>query len=207
MVAGLCSLAVLGGTGVLAAPDVSGWKTYRNSQIGLEFRYPAAYVLKELATPDGRPIVIGLRDAHGGPRDWLYSVRVEELIYGKEEVRPEDTATVLRIATDLAQGQCAADGPDSSVSCPAVLKTARFTTASGRAALELYLAEEVVSYGGEGAPGETVTRAKGPIYALDISLGPPARVLLCTAVDRPESREHPEILRAIVDTVRVAKGS
>jgi hypothetical protein len=64
----------------MAAPDVSGWKTYRNLKIGLEFRCPADAVLKELTTPDGRPIAIGLRDAHGGPRDWLYRVSVDELI-------------------------------------------------------------------------------------------------------------------------------
>jgi hypothetical protein len=84
------------------------------------------------------------------------------------------------------------------------IKTVRFTTASGRAGLELYLAEEFVSYA-EGEPDKAETRTKGPIYAVDISTGPPARVLLFTAGDGTASREHLEILRVIVDTVQVAK--
>jgi hypothetical protein len=198
-------LAVLAGAAA-AAPDVNGWKTYRNSKIGLEFRYPASYLLKELARPDGRPIAIGLRDAQSGPRDWLLWVRVEDLSEFTA-VRPEDTAAVLRHTADLAQGQCAADGPESSVSCPDVLKKLRFTTAAGRVGLELYLKEVTELYGGEGEPDKTEIRTKGPVYGVDISTDSAARVLLFTAAEGAESREHLEILRAIVDTVRVAKVS
>jgi hypothetical protein len=86
-----------------------------------------------------------------------------------------------------------------------VLKTERFTTASGRAGLELYLTEESVSYGGGGKPDKTETRTKGPIYAVDVSTRATPRVLLFTPADGSERHEHLEILHAIVDTVRVSR--
>lgn len=190
---GVGSLAILGAAVAGAPPDVSGWKIYRNRTIGIEFRHPADAVPNELAAPDGRAIIIRLEG-----RDWSASVRVEELT-----APPEDTATILRRAIGLAQRQCAADGPDSSVSCPTVLAMAPFTTTLGRSGLELYLAEETILNGGEGQPDTTETRTKGPIYALDISTASPARVLLVTATDRAASREHLEILRGIVDSVWV----
>jgi hypothetical protein len=139
-------------------------------------------------------------------RDWSFSVSVEE-VSEFTAVRPEDTAAVLRRTVELAQSHCAADGPDSSVSCPDVLKKVRFTTASGRAGLELYLKEVTESYGGEGEPDKTEIRTKGPIYTVDISTATAARVLLFTAAEGAESHEHLEILRAVVDTVRLAKAS
>jgi hypothetical protein len=192
--AGLASAAAV----VLAAPDVSGWKTYRNGQTGLEFRYPADYQLKELTTPDGRPIAISLHAS-----DWAVDGRVAEMSEG----RPVDTAATLRFSVDVAKSQCAADGCDSSVSCPDVLKNLRFTTAAGRAGLELYLVEVTELYGGEGEPDKTERRTKGPIYAVDISTSAAARVLVITASERPESPEHRNVLHAIIDTVRIAKST
>ena len=200
-------LAVLTGavTVVLAAPDVSGWKTYRNTKIGLEFRYPADYLLRELATPDGRPIGMLVRDAQGGPTEWLFDVSVEEWTEAQDRLRPDTTAAVLRFATDMAKSHCGADGPDSSVTCPDVVKSLRFTNPSGRAGLELHLAELVDSHV-EGETPKSETRTKGPIYAVDISTDTVVRVLLFTPTERAASRGRRETLRAIVDSVRVARG-
>jgi len=200
-------LAVMAGaaTVALAAPDVSGWKTYRNIKIGLEFRYPADYLLKELATPDGRPIGMLVRDAQGGPTEWLFDVSVEEWTEAQDRLRPDNTAAVLRFATDMAKSHCGADGPDSSVTCPDVVKSLRFTNPSGRAGLELHLAELVDSHV-EGETPKSETRTKGPIYAVDISTDTVVRVLLFTPTERAASRGRRETLRAIVDSVRLARG-
>jgi hypothetical protein len=189
----------------LAAPDVSGWKTYSNAKTGLEFRYPPDSLLKELATPDGRPISMLIRDADGAPTDWLFDVSVEELTEAKEPVRPDGGAAALRFATDVARLRCDADGPDSSVSCPDVVRSQRFTTPHGLAASELYLAEVV----GSNVEGQTKIerRTKGPIYAVDISTDTALRVLLFALTERGAARGRREILRAMVDSVRLAKGS
>jgi hypothetical protein len=80
-----------------------------------------------------------------------------------------------------------------------VLKSLRFTTASGRAGLELYLVEVTELYGGEGEPDKIETRMKGPIYAVDISTGTAARVLLFTCPSpKPHLVDKPLVfLRAI----------
>lgn len=201
------SLAVIAGVAALAlaAPDVSGWKTYYNVKTGLEFRYPPDSLLKELATPDGRPIAMLIRDADGDPTDWLFDVSVEELAEAKEPVRPDGGATALRFATDVAKLHCDADGPDSSVSCPDVVKSQRFTNPHGLAAFELHLAEVV----GSNVEGQTKIerRTKGPIYAVDISTDTAVRVLLFELTERGATRGRREILRTIVDSVRLAKGS
>jgi hypothetical protein len=200
-------LAVMAGaaTVAFAAPDVTGWKTYRNTKIGLEFRYPADYLLKELATPDGRPIGMLVRDSQGGPTEWLFDVAVEEWTAARDRLRPDNTAAVLRFATDMAKSHCGADGPDSSVTCPDVVKSLRFTNPAGRAGLELHLAELVDSHV-EGETPKSETRTKGPIYAVDISTDTVVRILLFTPTERAASRGRRETLRAIVDSVRLARG-
>jgi hypothetical protein len=92
------------------------------------------------------------------------------------------------------------------VPCPDVLKKVRVTTTSGRAGFERYLKEVTELYGGQGEPDKTEIRTKGPIYTVDNSTATVARVLF-TAAEGAESREHLEILRTVVDAVRLANAS
>lgn len=92
---------------------------------------------------------------------------------------------------------CAADGPDETLNCDQVLAQETFTTAQGRAGMELYLRLLHTRF----STGETIAAQFGPIYAFDMREHVPASPFAVLLIYQPlpsfMAEPHPETVRGV----------
>ena len=174
--------------GVTAAADAS-WKTHQDQNCGIELKYPPAYALEASGARDycGSWITIGVREPRGLRA--LFSL----------EIRPMDRSTrpplsARDFALHEATTQCDADGHDGSTSCTNGEVRSSFKTARGFRGYEIHLTEVHETF----SPKKTEKRARGPIFALDLSDDEVVRVLMASG-----EPAHLGELKAILDTLRV----
>src|SRR5262249_15884114 len=168
--------------GVAAAADAS-WKIHQDQNCGIELKYPPAYALEASGARDycGSWITIGVREPRGLRA--LFSL----------EIRPMDRSTRPPLsARDFAlhepTTQC---DPDGSACWTNGEVRSSFKTVQGFRGYEIYLTEVHETF----SPKKTEKRARGPIFALDLSDDEVVRVLMASG-----EPAHLGELKAILDT-------
>lgn len=124
-------------------------KTYTNSQYNYSFMYPGNYTLNS-----EYPNYLLLKKPSSPQYDWTFKV---------DTYKNTDGSTFLEFITKQLLLNCAADGPNSSLSCDKVTSQETFTSNSGISGYKIYLNQITTSN------GKTATAEIGPYYVFDIS--------------------------------------
>lgn len=135
------------------------FRTYQNDRLGFSFSYPANYTFTDvLASRDG--LVSGVLKR--GEANIL--VEAKDLADYPAEWRAQGRTNFVDAAVAIATLMCDADGPDSSRSCPEVLRQSTFGNRHDLECLEIELREVITA----SEPRHFTTRTRGPIYAVRI---------------------------------------
>ena len=135
------------------------FRTYQDGRLGFSFRYPADYTFANVLESQNSflsgvlkrgkaNIMVEARDLADYPAEW----------------RAQGRTNFVDAAVAIATLMCDADGPDSSRSCPEVLRQSTFGNHHNLECLEIALREVVTT----SEPKHFTTRTKGPIYAVRI---------------------------------------
>jgi hypothetical protein len=198
------SLVAWTGGVVRAAETPPGTVVHTDPGCGIEVTIPEGYHAKIAGSPDACRTWILVRAGTAGERDWLIALDVEELGSAWRQTLAETgPVSVERFALHLAALRCSADGPDGSVHCADGVVRRRFRTAGGLSAWELELTE-IEERWRQDEPHRVERRAKGPVFALDLSDPQTMRVLIASPVTRmAPAGPHAAAMRAIVERVRI----
>lgn len=122
---------------------------YTNKEYNYQFWFPGNYTLN-----DEYPNYLLLKKPSSPQYDWTFKVDTYQNETGKN---------FQDFITNQLMLNCAADGPNASLSCDKVLSQEPFVTTSGLAGYQMYLNQVSVKNG-------VTTNAKiGPYYVFDIS--------------------------------------
>ena len=137
MIALFCAPVTIG-----AAADAA-WKTHRDQNCGIEFKYPASYDVDASGAPDYCDlwIRIGVREARGLRA--LFSMEIRQMESAEREplARSGTPVSARSLALHSATARCSADGPDGSTYCTNGEVRSTFKTAQGFRGSEIHLTE------------------------------------------------------------------
>lgn len=187
---------------------ISKWKVYQDIMRCYEFQYNGEYLIKEHFIREG---------PHEGTPLGQFFIEKDEawLVEGYVEDAAEHSRdyaarqTLEEFIFDRAMAMYSADGPNGSTYASGVLRKELYTNPDNLSVIEFYLTIVDEAYIDD-EKSKVEKRTEGPIYAISLSRpggSYPYRVLflrLLSRKDREYSREK-EILKKIVDTVRVLK--
>jgi hypothetical protein len=173
------------------------WKVYRHSEVPFEFSYPGDFLLDAHVNAK-LGFIFALMKKQNTP--WLIDVdftdRAAYLMDPYSQMSREEFATAIgRLA-------CDADGPEGSVSCPAVARQKVLQNRNGLEVVEFYLNQVNERYN----QPRTTKSVIGPIEAVLLPTGRSGHVLTFKRTDRDQSRlVTDELLRRIADSVKLAR--
>lgn len=180
-------------------------KTYKNTESGVTFDYPANDVIREARTPAGRfsNVMVGVPE--DGATRWLLIVEpIEMASYPREMFTPEKVPVIV-FAANVARFHCDADSSEETVYCPEVKDTRLSQTSYGLKGYVFTLTEAHEHYN---ADGTSVVRkdTKYPVYAFDVSEGKGVKILLAepTAWARGDKKRL-NAARDIIKTLRITR--
>ncbi|HET7099980.1 MAG TPA: hypothetical protein VFJ52_02425 [Terriglobia bacterium] len=173
------------------------WKVYRAPGVPFEFSYPDAFLLDAHVNP-GLGFVFALMKQTGTP--WLVDIGFEDRAgYSME---PYNKMSLEEFAIARAQVACQADGPEGSVSCPAVARKETFRNQKGVDVVEIYLNRVNEGYD----PPKIEKSVIGPIEAVLLPTGRSGQVLTFKRTDNDKKGlVSDDLLRRMADLVSVRR--
>ena len=179
---------------ISASTPASDTDTYISRRYKFAFDYPSDSKLKRYG--DGYFDI--LRDGEillrGCVEDDVFRIFIRE-------ARP--TGDIFKsFARERLKAVCAADGPDGSAYCDEIAGEQEFISENGLRVLEFNLTITRESYSHHTKRKSTI----GPVYAVDISRhGRPIALMLSPPCGVPVSSATKQIMRWMVDTIRVVE--
>jgi hypothetical protein len=185
-----------------AKPAQSGpqWKTYRDPRVPFEFSYPANLFLDAHVNPKLGFIFALMRKSDAAKYDWLIDVDYQDRAEFQEP--PYSTMSFEEFAIARARTGCDADGPEGSVSCPALVRSRAFTNRFDLEVIEFSLkqVEERIE------PPSTRQIVIGPLYAVRLPAGNFDKVLTFKLTEKGRNQHlNNGLLKQIAASVRLAR--
>jgi hypothetical protein len=178
----------------------SQWKSYHDPQVPFEFSYPDDLVLDAHVNPKLGFIFALMKKVDSPKYDWLIDVDYQDR--ADFDGPPYSAMSFQEFAVIRARAGCDADGPDGSVSCPALVRSAPFTNRSGLEGIEFYLKQVDERYN----PPKTTQSVVGPIYSLRLPVGKFDKALAFKFTDRGQDVHlSNELLKQIAASVSLAR--
>ena len=174
----------------------AGWKIYRAPGVPFEFSYPDAFLLDAHVNPK-LGFIFALMKKPGTP--WLVDIGFEDR--AEYSMDPYNKMSLEEFAMARAQVACQADGPEGSVSCPAVARKQTFRNQKGLDVVELYLNQVNEGYD----PPKIEKSVIGPIEAVLLPTGRSGQVLTIKHTEEDQKGlVDDDLLKRIVHSVRLA---
>jgi len=168
-------------------------ETYKNQQYGFTLKYPSIYKLKTF----GR----GGFDLIREDRIILRASIEDDVfkIFIKESENKENL--FLDFARERARVICAADGPDGSSYCGAIVSERQYTSTNGLNCLEFYLLMTREDYSTETKHLSKV----GPVHVVDISKEErPLALMIFPGYGKAAPTSTELLMKEVVDTIKLA---
>jgi hypothetical protein len=181
------------------AQPVSQWRTYHDPRVPFEFSYPANLFLDAHVNPK-LGFIFGLMKKVEAPKyDWIIDVDYQDRANFTQ--LPYSGMSFEEFAITRARDACDADGPDGSVSCPALVRTIQFTNRFHLETIEFYLKQVEERFN----PPSTSQSVVGPIYSVRLPVGEFDKVLTFKFTEKGRNAHlNNELLKQIAASVRLA---
>jgi hypothetical protein len=181
----------------------TNWKVFRDLRRCYEFQYPNDYLISPPTLTNPLITDFLLKKENMG---WLFDVSVEETRDRQERNRVAHM-TFEDFVIERMKPMYQADGADSSQYATDVMKKEAFKNQNGLNVLSLYLTVVNETFSEDPKESTMEKRTEGPIYAVSISLqNTPHKALILRLIDEgTKSKENENILRKMVDTVRIVQ--
>jgi len=183
-----------------SAQKTSQWKTYHDPRVPFEFSYPDDLLLDAHVNPKLGFIFALMKKLDSPKYDWLIDVDYQDRANFNDP--PFAAMSFEQFAVIRARAGCDADGPDGSVSCPELVRSARFTNRAGLEAVEFYLKQVEERYD----PPHTTQSVIGPIYSVRLPAGKFDKVLTFKFTERGQDAHlSNELLKQMAASARLAR--
>lgn len=173
------------------------WKTYRHPGVPFEFSYPGDFLLDAHVNAK-LGFIFALMKKQNTP--WLIDVDFTDR--AEYSMDPYSQMSLEEFAIATGRLACDADGPEGSVSRPAVAHQKVLRNRNGLKVVEFYLNRVYEHYD----PAKTTRSVIGPIEAVLLPTGRSGQVLTFKRTDRDQfGLVTDELLRRIADSVKLAR--
>jgi len=179
----------------------TNWKVFRDLRRCYEFQYPNDYLIDPPTLIN--PLITDFLLKKEKIR-WLIHVSAEETRDRQERNRAAHM-TFEDFVIERIKPMYQADGADSSQYATDLVKKEAFKNQNDLNVLSFYLTVVNETFSEDPKESTMEKRSEGPIYAVSISLpNTPHKALILRPIDEgTKSKENGEILRKMVDTVRI----
>lgn len=183
-----------------SAQQTSQWKTYRDPGVPFEFSYPDNLLLDAHVNPKLGFIFALMKKVDSPKYHWLIDVDYEDRANFTEP--PYSTMPFEEFAITSARAGCDADSPDVFVTCPELVRSARFTNRFGLEGVEFYLKQVAELFD----PPQTIPSIIGPIYSVRLPVNGFDKVLTFKFTERGQDAHlSGELLKQMAASVRLAR--